>query len=185
VIQPVCCSKCCTATHASHPAVTGNARQGQGQAIEHEPGTTTHLTSVDLQSGSSLNTCDLASHGEEEGRQRDSARLCFRHRAGVKAAGARSEARVWSVAKRRSIARAAAGLAPMLTSFDPSGLCSDCVRTRATPGDREHAVGERLNSSGLYLRSGVLARFYRELGAVIVGSVAFRENDSDEHRRRR
>ena len=33
-----------------------------GQAIEHGPGTTAQLTSVDLQSGSSLNTCDLASH---------------------------------------------------------------------------------------------------------------------------
>ena len=53
---------------ASHPAVTGSARQGQGQAIEHGPGTTAQLTSVDLQSGSSLNACDLASHGEEEGR---------------------------------------------------------------------------------------------------------------------
>ncbi len=51
---------------ASHPAVTGNARQGQGQAIEHGPGTTTQLTSVDLQSGSSLNACELASHGEYE-----------------------------------------------------------------------------------------------------------------------
>ena len=51
---------------ASHPAVTGNARQGRGQAIEHGPGTTAQLTSVDLQSGSSLNACDLASHGEQE-----------------------------------------------------------------------------------------------------------------------
>jgi hypothetical protein len=33
-----------------------------GQAIEHGPGTTAQLTSVDLQSGSSLVTCDLASH---------------------------------------------------------------------------------------------------------------------------
>ena len=33
-----------------------------GQAIEHGPGTTAQLTSVDLQSGSSLNACDLASH---------------------------------------------------------------------------------------------------------------------------
>ena len=40
-----------------------NARRGGGQAIEHGPGTTVQLTfSVDLQSGSSLNTCDLASH---------------------------------------------------------------------------------------------------------------------------
>ena len=51
---------------ASHPAVTGNARRGWGQAIEHGPGTTAQLTSVDLQSGSSLNACDLASHGESE-----------------------------------------------------------------------------------------------------------------------
>ena len=51
---------------SSAPAVTGNARQGQGQATEHGPGTTAQLTCVDLQSGSSLNTCDLASHGEEE-----------------------------------------------------------------------------------------------------------------------
>jgi hypothetical protein len=36
-----------------------------GQAIEHGPGTTAQLTSVDLQSGSSLNTCDLASHVAE------------------------------------------------------------------------------------------------------------------------
>ena len=50
---------------ASHPAVTGNARRGWGQAIEHGPGTTAQLTSVDLQSGSSLNACDLASHGEK------------------------------------------------------------------------------------------------------------------------
>ena len=49
---------------ASHPAVTGSARRGRGQAIEHGPGTTAQLTSVDLQSGSSLNACDLASHGE-------------------------------------------------------------------------------------------------------------------------
>jgi hypothetical protein len=49
---------------APHPAVTGNARQGQGQAIEHGPGTTAQHTSVDLQSSSSLNACDLASHGE-------------------------------------------------------------------------------------------------------------------------
>ena len=41
--------------------------KGRGQAIEHGPGTTAQLTSVDLQSGSSLNACDLASHGEEEG----------------------------------------------------------------------------------------------------------------------
>ena len=33
-----------------------------GQAIEHGPGTTAQLTSVDLQSDSSLVTCDLASH---------------------------------------------------------------------------------------------------------------------------
>ena len=50
---------------APHPAVTGSARQGQGQAIEHGPGTTAQLTSVDLQSDSSLNACDLASHGDE------------------------------------------------------------------------------------------------------------------------
>ena len=49
---------------ASHPAVTGSARRGRGQAIEHGPGTTAQLTSVDLQSGGSLNACDLASHGE-------------------------------------------------------------------------------------------------------------------------
>ncbi len=35
---------------------------GWGQAIEHGPGTTAQLTSFDLQSGSSLNACDLASH---------------------------------------------------------------------------------------------------------------------------
>jgi len=52
---------------ASHPAVTGSARRGRGQAIEHGPGTTAQLTSVDLQSGSSLNACDLASHGESQG----------------------------------------------------------------------------------------------------------------------
>ena len=49
---------------ASHPAVTGSARRGRGQAIEHGPGTTAQLTFVDLQSSSSLNACDLASHGE-------------------------------------------------------------------------------------------------------------------------
>ena len=38
---------------------------GWGQAIEHGPGTTAQLTSVDLQSGSSLNACDLASHVAE------------------------------------------------------------------------------------------------------------------------
>jgi hypothetical protein len=36
-----------------------------GQAIEHGPGTTAQLTSVDLQSDSSLVTCDLASHVAE------------------------------------------------------------------------------------------------------------------------
>ena len=51
---------------ASHPAdqEPDNARRGWGQAIEHGPGTTAQLTSVDLQSGSSLNACDLASHGD-------------------------------------------------------------------------------------------------------------------------
>jgi len=57
---------------ASHPAVTGSARRGRGQAIEHGPGTTAQLTSVDLQSGSSLNACDRASHGEQEGSPRSS-----------------------------------------------------------------------------------------------------------------
>jgi len=35
---------------------------GWGQAIEHGPGTTAQLTSIDLQSGSSLVMCDLVSH---------------------------------------------------------------------------------------------------------------------------
>jgi hypothetical protein len=35
---------------------------GWGQAIEHGPGTTAQLTFAALQSGSSLNACDLASH---------------------------------------------------------------------------------------------------------------------------
>ena len=63
----------------------GNARQGRGQAIEHGPGTTAQLTSVDLQSGSSLNACDLASHGEREvyapGAGRDSHSLSHGHHA--------------------------------------------------------------------------------------------------------
>jgi len=62
---------------ASHPAVTGSARRGRGQAIEHGPGTTAQLTSVDLQSGSSLNACDRASHGELRGRPRRSRESCF------------------------------------------------------------------------------------------------------------
>ena len=40
----------------------GRRTPGWGQAIEHGPGTTAQLTFAALQSGSSLNTCDLASH---------------------------------------------------------------------------------------------------------------------------
>ncbi len=57
-----------------------------GQAIEHGPGTTAQLTSLDLQSGSSLDTCDLASHvaiglvqsGRPSWRKRSSARCALR-----------------------------------------------------------------------------------------------------------
>ena len=52
---------------ASHPTVTGSARRGREQAIEHGPGTTAQLTSVDLQSGSSLVSCDIASHRAKQG----------------------------------------------------------------------------------------------------------------------
>jgi hypothetical protein len=47
---------------ASHPAITRNARRGGDRPTEHVPGTTAQLTSVDLQSSSSLNVCDLTSH---------------------------------------------------------------------------------------------------------------------------
>jgi hypothetical protein len=49
---------------ASHPAdqEPDNARQGGDRPTEHVPGTTAQLTSVDLQSDSSLNVCDIASH---------------------------------------------------------------------------------------------------------------------------
>ena len=40
----------------------GQRTSGRGQAIEHGPGTTAQLTSVDLQSSSSLVSCDIASH---------------------------------------------------------------------------------------------------------------------------
>jgi hypothetical protein len=54
-------------THASGLAPrrprAGRRTPRWGQAIKHGPGTTARLTfSVDLQSGSSLNACDLASH---------------------------------------------------------------------------------------------------------------------------
>ena len=68
---------------ASHPTVTGSARQGWGQAIEHGPGTTAQLTSVDLQSSSSLNACDLASHGEEQGTGSIEADTCNATSAGI------------------------------------------------------------------------------------------------------
>jgi hypothetical protein len=42
---------------ASHPAVTGGARRGQGQVVEHGPGTTRSPQLI-LQSGSSLVSCD-------------------------------------------------------------------------------------------------------------------------------
>src|SRR5436305_11655131 len=67
---------------ASHPAVTSSARRGRGQAIEHGPGTTAQLTSVDLQSGSSLNACDLASHGESEVRGAARTKTRFHRRTG-------------------------------------------------------------------------------------------------------
>jgi hypothetical protein len=47
---------------ASHPAITRDARRGGDRPTEHVPGTTAQLTSVDLQSSSSLNVCDLTSH---------------------------------------------------------------------------------------------------------------------------
>ncbi len=42
---------------ASHPAVTGGARRGRGQVVEHGPGTTRSHQLI-LQSGSSLVSCD-------------------------------------------------------------------------------------------------------------------------------
>src|SRR5436305_111755 len=68
---------------ASHPAVTSSARRGRGQAIEHGPGTTAQLTSVDLQSGSSLNACDLASHGDKEGPSESEPRDVSPHESGA------------------------------------------------------------------------------------------------------
>jgi hypothetical protein len=44
------------------PAKSRQRTPRWGQAIEHGPGTTAQLTSVDLQSDSSLVVCDLASH---------------------------------------------------------------------------------------------------------------------------
>jgi hypothetical protein len=77
---------------ASHPAdqEPDSARQGGDRPPEHGPGTTAQLTSVDLQSSSSLVVCDLASHVAKHASARGD-------RGRQKRASAKSPGRGWTV----------------------------------------------------------------------------------------
>jgi hypothetical protein len=61
----------------------GQRTSGRGQAIEHGPGTTAQLTSVDLQSDSPLVSCDIASHRATQVRRRDRRGACRATEGGV------------------------------------------------------------------------------------------------------
>ena len=139
---------------ASHPTVTGSARRGRGQAIEHGPGTTAQLTSVDLQSGSSLVSCDIASHRALQGagpsallstQTREDARPpCCRAKAGLRADAA--EAVDGVTTRVASLANLRCGQLPRRTPALVSTryFCNRCLqdqRPRRASSCRSSAAG--------------------------------------------